>query len=106
MSNQSEAEKRDFVNQIMTLMTEETASMTEKGYDPLPQIQLLTSKLETAATKEIEQQKAFAAAKEATKASGAALDDAYVSASNMAELISGLYGKDSEIVKRIRQFRK
>ena len=106
MSKQNESEKRDFVNQMITLMTEESASMTEKGFDPLVQIQLLSTKQATAALKEIEQQKAAAAAQVATAASVAALKDAYASASNMADLISGLYGKDSEIVKKIRQFRK
>ena len=102
----NEKTKRDFVTQIITLCEEESSTMVEKGFDPAVKITGLREKKISADNAEIAQQKAAAAAMQATKVSNQMLDEAYKEASNTADLISGLYGKDSEIVKKIRKFRK
>lgn len=106
MTKQNEAAKRDFVSQMIALIEEEKTSITEMGFDPTTKLETLKTKREMAAQKEIAQQEAAAKAKEATKSSNNALTDAYSEASNLADLISGLYGKETEIVKKIRKFRK
>ncbi|MCI5218815.1 MAG: hypothetical protein D3914_06395 [Candidatus Electrothrix sp. LOE2] len=55
---------------------------------------------------ETAQQEAAAKAKEATTHSNLMLDNAYKDASNVADLISGLLGKEDELVKKMRKFRK
>jgi hypothetical protein len=102
----NEAGKRDFVSQMITLMEEEQATMTEKGFDPAAKIESLKTKEENANKAEIAQQSSAAIAIEATTHANDLLDEAYRKASNMADLLSGLYGKKSEIVKEIRKFRK
>ncbi len=106
MSKMNEAGKRDFISQMITLTEDESTNLTEKGFDPTSKIESLKTKNDDVEKAEVAQQKAAAAAQEATKLSNEKLDDAYKEASNLADLISGLYGKDSEIVKKIRKFRK
>lgn len=102
----NEAGKRDFVSKMITLIEEEQATMTEKGFDPVSKAETLKLKKENVNKSEIAQQEAAAKAKEATTFANTLLDEAYKEASNLADLISGLYGKESEIVKKIRKFRK
>jgi hypothetical protein len=106
MSKMNEAGKRDFVSQMITLMEEEQATMTEKGFDPAAKVELLKTIEENVTKAEIAQQSAAAKAIEATTHANNLLNEAYREASNMADLLSGLYGKESEIVKKIRKFRK
>lgn len=105
MTKQSESAKRDFINQMITLAQEEKTNMIEKGFDPTTKLEEIKAKSEIAIKKEIEQQEASAKAKEATISAQTTLADAYKEASNLADLISGLYGKDNAIVKKIRKFR-
>ncbi|WP_339138657.1 MAG: hypothetical protein WGN25_10060 [Candidatus Electrothrix sp. GW3-4] len=102
----TEAKKRDFVTQIITLVEENQEVLTDKGFDPTERVDELKNKKTTADTAEIEQQEAAAKAKEATAEANRTLDDAYNDASDFADLISGLLGKDDELVKKMRKFRK
>jgi transcriptional regulator len=106
MSKMNEAGKRDFVSQMITLVEEEQVTMNEKGFDPATKVESLKTKKENVSKVEIAQQEAAAKAKEATTYANVLLDEAYKEASNMADLLSGLYGKESEIIKKIRKFRK
>jgi hypothetical protein len=106
MSKMTEAKKRDFVTQIITLVEENQEELTDKGFDPAERVDELKVKKTTADTAEIEQQEAAARAKEATAQANRTLDDAYNDASDFADLISGLLGKDDELVKKMRKFRK
>ncbi len=106
MTSLSESGRRDFVSQVISLMEEEKETLTAKGFDPTSRIEALRTHKTGADTAEIAQQEAAAAAKDATKASLEALSLAYNDASNLADLLSGLLGKDAEIVKRMRKFRK
>lgn len=106
MAKMNEAKKRDFVSQMISLVTEESAVLIEKGFDPSSKVDGLKVKKEAADKAEIDQQEAAAAAKMATTESNNRLDEAYKEASNLADLLSGLLGKDSEIIKKMRKFRK
>lgn len=105
MSKQNEAGKRDFVSQVISLSTESAELLIAKGFDPAAKIELLTNKKQIADKAETAQQEAAAAAKVATKVSNEKLDEAYREASNQVDLISGLLGKENELVKKMRKFR-
>uniref|UniRef100_UPI00405682A5 hypothetical protein n=1 Tax=Candidatus Electrothrix sp. TaxID=2170559 RepID=UPI00405682A5 len=62
-------------------------------------------KKQAADSAEIAQQEAAATAQEATAQANQTLSDAYKDASDFADLISGLLGKDNELVKKMRKFR-
>jgi len=106
MSKMTEAKKRDFVAQIITLVEKEQDVLIGKGFDPAARVDGLKIKKTAADTAEIAQQEAAAKAKEATAQANLTLDDAYKDASDFADLISGLLGKDDELVKKMRKFRK
>jgi len=106
MTKQSESSKRDFVSQMLTLLIEEKEELTNAGFDPSARTEALKTKNHEAETSEIAQQTAAAQAKEATQLSVEKLSIAYKDASNIADLISGLLGKENELVKKIRKFRK
>ena len=100
-----EAQKRDFIDQMLQLLEEENASLAEAGYSSEVKKTVLTEKNATCNAAEMAQQQAAAKAKEATTFANSTLNDAYKEASNLADAISGLLGKDNEIVKKMRQFR-
>ncbi len=91
---------------MLTFLEEEKEVLTSAGFDPSARTETLKAENHEAETSEIAQQTAMAAAKEATQLSVEKLSIAYKDASNIADLISGLLGKDNELVKKIRKFRK
>lgn len=101
----NEAKKRDFVAQIISVVQAEQGGLIEKGFDPTVRLDELKIKKDAADAAETEQQGAAAKAKEATAHANLTLDDAYKGASDFADLISGLLGKDNELVKKMRKFR-
>jgi hypothetical protein len=105
MSKMNEAKKRDFVTQIISLVKKEQNVLTAKGFDPAARLDALKIKKDAADAAETEQQEAAAKAKEATAQANLTLDEAYKEASDFADLISGLLGKDDELVKKMRKFR-
>lgn len=105
MSTMNEANKRDFASQMITLVEGEKSNLTEKGFDPTAKLEELSALNAAADNAEIAQQQAAAKAKEATAYSNEKLNEAYRAASNIADLLSGLLGKDSELVKKMRKFR-
>ena len=105
MAKMNEAGKRDFVSQMVTLIEESKERLKEKGFDPTARVDTLKLKKQEADTSEIAQQEAAAKAKEATKISNDKLDEAYREASNFADLLSGLLGKEDELIKKVRKFR-
>ncbi len=106
MTTLTESKKRDFISLIATLLVEEKTTLTENGFDPTARTEALIGKNKAAEESEIAQQLAAAHAKEATQLSVENLSIAYKDASNIADLISGVLGKENEIVKQIRKFRK
>jgi len=105
MAKLNESKKRDFVSQIISLVEEQKDVITEKGYDPTARVEDMKVKKTESDQAEIAQQDAAARAKEATTLSNQKLDVAYKEASNFADLLSGLLGKDNELIKKMRKFR-
>ena len=102
----NEAKKRDFISQMISLVEAEQDVLTDNGFNPTERLDGLKIKKQAADTAEIAQQEAAAKAQEATTQANLILDDAYKDASDFADLISGLLGKDKELVKKMRKFRK
>ncbi len=105
MAKLNEAKRRDFITQIITLVEEEKDRLVANGYDPTNKVDVLKVKKQESDSSEIAQQEAAARAKEATRLSNEKLDEAYREASNFADLISGLLGKEDELIKRVRKLR-
>ena len=97
--------KRDFVSQIIKLVEEENDNLNNQGFTTDGKLTTLIEKKTVCEDAEIKQQKAMAKSKEATQEAKLTLNNAYKEASNMADAIAGILGKQSEIVKRMRKFR-
>ena len=67
MGNLSEARKRDFINQLLLTMENQTTVLTDSGFDPTNKIAGLKLKSDAADAAEAKQQEAMASAKDATK---------------------------------------
>lgn len=106
MATLSESKKRDFVSQMITLLEQNTQLLTDKGYDPENKINELTTQLTAADDAEARQTEAMAAAKDATKLSQETLDVVYRNGSATVDLISGLLGKQDNLLKEIKKLRK
>jgi len=101
-----ESEKRDFINQMIELVNEESENLAREGFTTEAKLSALQEKKAMCDQAEIQQQEAAARARETTSEANRTLDEAYKAASNMAEAIAGILGKESEIVKKMRRFRK
>ena len=102
----NDAKKRDFVSQMISLVEAEQDALRAAGFDPTQRLDGLRVKNKVADSAETEQQEAAARAQEATARANQALANAYTDASDFADLISGLLGKDNDLVKKMRKFRK
>lgn len=101
----TDVKKRDFVGQIIELVTTESEKLSSEGYSPDSKIEELKTLKQACDQAEIQQQEAIARSREATSKAQESLDIAYKAASNMSDAISGILGKESEIVKRMKKFR-
>lgn len=106
MATLTESKKRDFVSQMITLLEQNTALFNDKGYNPENKITELKTQLTEADDAEARQVEAMAAAKDATKLSQESLDTAYRNGSATVDLISGLLGKDDNLLLEIKKLRK
>ena len=102
----NDPKRRDFVAQMISLVEAEQDVLKDKGFDPAERLEGLRNKKQLADSKETVQQEIAAKGREATAEAQQALTDAYKDASNIADLISGLLGKENELVKKMRKFRK
>ncbi len=105
MGSLTEAKKRDFINQMIKLVNDEQTNLNESGFNPESKLTELVALKGNCENAEMAQQQALAQAKEATALSQDELEKAYKAASNLSDAISGMLGKESEIVKRMRTFR-
>jgi len=106
MGKMTESKKRDFVNQLITIMEQNAELLTEKGYDPKNKINQLKQEMTAADDAEAKQADAMAAAKDATKLSQETLQTVYESGSATVDLISGLLGKKDNLLLEIKKLRK
>lgn len=106
MGNMSEAKKRDFVSQLTVLLERNADRLKDKGYDPANKIAELMEQLTATDLTEAQQTEAEAAAKDATKLAQETLAMTYKNGSATVELLSGLLGKDDNLLREIRKLRK
>lgn len=102
----TESKKRDFVTQLIVIMQQNAQSLTDKGFDPAAKIAQLQQEMVAADEAEGKQTEAMAAAKDATKVAQDTLDVAYTDGSATVDLISGLLGKNDNLVLEIKKLRK
>jgi len=102
----NEARKRDFVSQLIVILEQNSPALSDQGYDPTSKITQLQTKLTAADEAEGKQHEAMAAAKDATKRANETLNDAYTDGSATVDLISGLLGKNNNLVLEIKKLRK
>ena len=106
MSGITESKKRDFITQLTTIIADNSQLLTDKGFDPASKVTVLKDQDKLVDGSEAAEKKAYAAAKDATAASNAALDVAYNHASDTVDLMAGLLGKKHNLVLEIRKLRK
>ncbi len=102
----NESKKRDFVSQLIVILEQNTQSLTEKGFDPTNKITQLKTELTAADEAEGKQAEAMAAAKDATILANSTLDTAYTDGSATVDLVTGLLGKNDNLVLEIKKMRK
>lgn len=102
----TESKKRDFISQLVALVETKTEDFIAVGYAPENRIAQLKDDSKMAEEAEGKQMGAMAAAKDATALSKETLDTAYRNASDMVELVTGLFGKNHSLVLEIRKMRK
>ena len=102
----NESKKRDFASQLIVIMEQNTQLLTDKGFDPAVKIAQLKQELTSADDAEGRQREAIAAAKNATQLASDTLNTVYTNASAAVDLISGLLGKDDNLLLEIKKLRK
>ena len=106
MSRLNDKEKRDFVSHTITTIEKESATLAAAGFNPAKRVTQLKNEFSAAGDAEVAQQKAQAAALDATKVAKQTLKVAYKDASEMINLVEGLLGGDNSLVHKLRQLRR
>ena len=102
----TESKKRDFVTQLIVIMQQNAQLLSDQGFDPAAKITQLQQEVLAADEAEGKQVEAMAAAKDATQVSQETLDVAYTDGSATVDLITGLLGKNDNLVIEIKKLRK
>lgn len=102
----NESKKRDFITQFIVIMEQNAELLAARGYDPAAKISQLKTEIASADQAEGRQREAVAAAKDATQVALNALNMAYTDASATVDLVSGLLGKNDNLLIEIKKLRK
>ena len=102
----NESKKRDFVTQLIVIMQQNAQLLSDRGFDPAAKITQLQQEMQAADEAEGKQVEAMAAAKDATRLANDTLDVAYTDGSATVDLITGLLGKNDNLVLEIKKLRK
>ena len=102
----NESKKRDFISLFIQILEQNGELLAEKGYNPTNKIAQLKEEIAITDQAEAHQALAMADAKNATKAATNALNVAYTDASATVDLVSGLLGKDDNLLIEIKKLRK
>jgi hypothetical protein len=102
----NESKKRDFISMFIVILEQNSELIADKGYDPTNKLVQLKEELAGADQAEGRQREAVAAAKNATQIATEALNVAYTNASATVDLVSGLLGKDDNLLIEIKKLRK
>ena len=106
MGNLTESKKRDFLVQLITLLEQNDHLLYESGYDPSQKIASLKNGIKTAEEADARQVEAKAASKNATRLATETLNAVYREGSAAVDLVSGLLGKDNNLLLEIKKLRK
>jgi hypothetical protein len=106
MSGLTESKKRDFITQLIVIIEQNAELLTARGYDPTVKLAQLKAEKASVDQTEASQREAMAAAKTATQLALDTLNMAYTDASATVDLISGLLGKNDNLLIEIRKLRK
>ena len=101
----SEGEKRDFCRRIAQVLGDHSERLTALGFDPANMITTLGTLADTADDRESDQVQAREYSLNSTAASVATTEAAYKRASEVAEVVIGLVGRDDALARAIRQIR-
>ena len=101
----SESEKRDFCRQVTEILGDHSERLTSLGFDPSDMITTLETLAAVADDKESDQVQAKEFSLNSTAASVATTEAAYKRASEVAEVVIGLVGRDDALARAIRQIR-
>lgn len=102
----NDPKKRDFSKQIIALLESNAEVLTNVGYDPTEKITELRDQSQQAEDAEAKQTEAEVEAKNATENAQKTLTTVYKNAAATVDLITGLLGKDHNLVKEIKKMRK
>lgn len=106
MTSLTESKKRDFITQLIVIIEQNAPLLTNKGFDPTGKLSQLKAEKISVDLTEAGQREAMAAAKTATQLALDTLDAAYTDASATVDLVSGLLGKNDNLLIEIRKLRK
>lgn len=106
MTSLTESRKRDFITQLIVIIEQNAGLLTARGYDPTAKLAQLKAEKASVDQTEANQREALAAAKTATQLALDTLNIAYTDASATVDLISGLLGKNDNLLLEIRKLRK
>lgn len=106
MGNLTESKKRDFLVQLITILEQNEQILSETGYDPAPKIASLQNGIKAAEEAEARQLEAKAASKNATRLATETLNAVYREGSAAVDLVSGLLGKDNNLLLEIKKLRR
>ena len=106
MSGLTDSKKRDFVTQFTVILEQNGELIANKGYNPTAKIAELKEQIAATDQAEGRQREAMAAAKNATQLATDTLNAAYTNASAAVDLVSGLLGKNDNLLLEIKKLRK
>ena len=106
MAKMNESGKRDFVQQMITILQQNTTLLTDAGFDPTAKVTQLQTELTAADDAEGRQTDAKAAAKIATREATQTLKTAYKDGSATVEIVAAYLGEDHPLVQELRKLRK
>jgi len=102
----AENRKRDFIAQILQVISLSQQRLIDAGFDPSDTLRELEQKYKKAVEDAGAKAEAMAAYKNALHTSRGSLKEAYSQASSYADILTGLLGKDDSLVREIRKIRK
>ena len=106
MGNLPESKKRDFLVQLITMLKQNEQLLVDTGYDPSLKITRLHDGIKAAEEAEARQLELRAASKDATRVASETLNAVYREGSATVDLVSGLLGKDNNLLLEIRKLRR
>ena len=101
----SESEKRDFSRRMIEILGDNSERLTALGFNPSDTITTLGTLAAAADDKESDQVRAKEYTLNSTAASVESTGAAYKKASEVAEVVIGLVGRDDALARAIRQIR-